>query len=152
MKKVAQLLTLSIVLMGCDALTGEEVGRLQINQVSSEGSVVVKEVTLDLKKDDEVAIWSDMDIEYEGDVALRFRVETWKDGAKAGEFEIDPTDKRITIGEVRTTIMDKTSWSFTGRNSEFTIDEDGKYTFKGILVASDNSTLKVNKAEMVFKK
>lgn len=152
MKKLVKLLALSLVLTACDALIGKEVGRLEINQLSSEGNLVVKETTLDLRKDDELAIWSDMDIEYEGDVALRFRVEIWKNGEKMGGFEVDPTDKKITMGELKTTVMDKTNWSFTGKNSELTIEEDAQYTFKGILVASENPSLKVTRAEMVFKK
>ena len=152
MKKLLRLLAISLVLIGCDAITGKEVGRLQINKLRSEGNLVIKETTLDLTKDDEVGIWSDMDIEYEGDVALRFRVEILRDGVNLGTFEIDPTDKNITVGEVRTIVMDKTNWRFSGKNSEYTVDKTGKYTFKGILVASENSSLKVNKAEMVFKK
>jgi hypothetical protein len=79
-------------------------------------------------------------------------VEIWKDGKNTGGFEVDPTEKKITIGEVKTTVMDKTDWSFSGKNSVYKIEEDGKYTFKGILVASENSSLKVTKAEVVFKK
>ncbi|WP_254160693.1 hypothetical protein [Chryseosolibacter histidini] len=48
--------------------------------------------------------------------------------------------------------MDKTSWSFSGKNSEIKIEEDAQYTFKGILVASDNPSLKVTKAEVFFRK
>jgi len=152
MKILLKFLAMSLVLAGCDALIGKEVGRLEINQLSTEGNLVIKETTLDLKKDDEIGIWSDMDIEYEGDVALRFRVEMWKDGKKLGGFEVDPTEKKITIGEVKTTVMGKTDWSFSGKNSDYKIEEDGKYTFKGILVATENSSLQVNKAAVVFKK
>lgn len=152
MKTLLRLLAVSLVLTGCDAITGKEVGRLQINQLSTEGNLIIKEATLDLKKDDEIGIWSDMDIEYEDYVALRFRVEIWKDGKQMGGFEVDPTEKNITMGEVKTTLMGKTDWSFSGKNSEYKIEEDGKYTFKGILVASENPSLIVNKAEIVFKK
>jgi hypothetical protein len=93
-----------------------------------------------------------MDIEYEGDVALRFRLEIWKDGKKLGRLEVDPTEKKITIGEIKTTVMGKTDWSFSGKNLNYKVEEDGKYTFKGILVASENSSLKVSKAEVIFKK
>lgn len=48
--------------------------------------------------------------------------------------------------------MDKTNWRFTGKNKNLPIKESGLYTFKGILVASDNETLQVKKAEIVFKK
>jgi hypothetical protein len=152
MKKLLELLVIALILTGCDAITGKEVGRLQINKLSTEGNLVIKETTLDLKKDEEIGIWSDMDIEYEGDVAMRFRVEIWKHGKKVNGFEIDPTDKNVTMGEVKTTVMGNTDWSFTGRNTAYKIDEDGQYTFKGTLVASDNSSLKVTKAEIVFKK
>ncbi len=152
MKKLLKLLAILLPLTACDALTGKEVGRLQINQLSTEGNLVIKETTMDLKKDDEIGIWSDMDIEYEGNVQLRFRIEITRDGKPIGTFEIDPTDKNITLGEVRTTLMNKTTWSFSGKNSEYQIEEDGKYTFKGILIASENSTLKVTKAEIVFKR
>jgi hypothetical protein len=156
MKRTLSLLITAFSLLlfsGCSALTGEEIGRLPINQVSTDNNnMIVKEISLELKKDDEIAIWSDMDIEYEGNVALRFRIEILKNGENFGGLEIDPTDKNITIAEVKTSLMDKTDWSFSGKNSEIKIEEDGNYTFKGILVSSENSTLKVNKAEIVLKK
>ena len=142
-----------ILLCGCGALLGEEVGRLAINKVSNdEEQLTFEEISLDLKKGDEVAIWSDMDITYKGNVDLRFRIEVLKDGEKYGGLEIDPTDKNITIGEVKTSILGKTDWSFSGKNTEITIEEEGNYTFKGILVASENASLKVEKAEIVLKK
>jgi len=156
MRKLLSIFILSVsltLLIGCDALTGEEVARLSINQISSDdNNLILKETSLNLKKDEEIAIWSDMDIEYEGDVELRFRIEILKNGENFGELEIDPTDKNITIGEVKTSLMGKTDWSFSGKNSEIKIEEDGNYTFKGILVASENPTLKVTKAEIVLKK
>ncbi len=143
----------SILFTACSAITGEEVGRLPINQVSTDDdNLIIKEISLDLKKDQKIAIWSDMDIEYEGKVALRFKMEILKNGENFGGLEIDPTDKNITIGEVKTSLMGKTDWRFSGKNSEIKIEEDGNYTFKGILVASENSTLKVTKAEIVLKK
>ena len=118
MRKLLKLLALSLLLTGCDALTGKEVGRLQINQLSTEGNLAIKETTLDLKKGEEIAIWSDMDIQYEGDVDLRFRIEILKNGERIDGYEIDPTKKNITLGEVKTSIMGKTDWSFSGKNSE----------------------------------
>ena len=156
MKKTVALILLAIAIFsftGCDALTGEEVGRLPINQVSTnDDEQIIKEISLDLKKGEEIAIWSDMDIEYEGDVALRFRMEIFRDGAKIGILEIDPTDKNISIGELKTSLMNKTKWSFSGKNTKIKIEDDGNYTFKGILTASENPSLIVNKAEIVLKK
>jgi len=154
-KPISLLITAATILIftGCSALTGEEVGRLPINQVSTDDdNLIMKEISLDLKKDEQIAIWSDMDIKFEGDVALIFRVEVLKNGEILNGFEIDPTDKNITIGEVKTSVMGKTDWRFSGKNGDYKIEEDGNYTFKGILVASENPTLQVNKAEIVLKK
>lgn len=151
MKKLLILFALPIVLASCGALTGEEIGRLKINKVSTDENMKVEEAVLDLKKGDEISIWSDMDMEYEGTVSLRFYLEILKDGETYKEFEIDPTDKNITIGEVKT-VLKKTKWKFLGKNKNFKVEEDGKYTFKAYLEASDNTSLKVDKAELVFKK
>ena len=138
---------------GCNALTAKEIGRLPINEVSiDDDHLIVKETELLLKKGDQLSIWSDMNIAYQGEVSLLFKLEILKDGEQMGGMEIDPTDKKITIGEFKKQVMDQTDWSFTGRNSGFIVDDDGTYTFRGILVASDNPSLKVSKAEVVFKK
>jgi hypothetical protein len=141
-----------LLFLGCTAMVGEEIGRLKINELSPENQLVIKEVALDLKKGDEIGIWSDIDIEYEDDIILRFRIGVDKDGEEHGRFEIDPTEKSITTGELKRTIMRKTNWKFMGKNSKIKIEEDGKYTFKGLLVASDNPSLKITKAEIVLKK
>ncbi|MEO1053488.1 MAG: hypothetical protein AAFX87_22830 [Bacteroidota bacterium] len=146
------LLVLLSVLTACSALMGEEIARLPINGVSSPDSLIMKETSLNLKKGDEIAFWSEMDMAYEGDVGLRFRVEVLKDGEAHGGLEIDPTEKNITAGEVKTSLMGKTNWRFTGRNTSVDIDEDGNYTFKAILVASENPSLVIEKAELVIKK
>lgn len=156
MKKI-QLLFIILIsvafLTGCDALTGKEIARIPVNQISvNDSNLIVKETSIALKKGDEIGIWSDMDLEYEGDIYLRFKLEIWKNGEKLGKLEIDPLEKNVTIGEVKTALMNKTNWSFTGKNSEITIEEDATYTFKAILVAVANPTLKVKKAEIVLKK
>ena len=140
-------------LIGCEALTGKEVGRMPINHVSTnDDNLIIQEVSLDLEEGEDISIWSDMDIAYEGEVSLRFRIDVLKDGETIANLTLDPTDKNITIGEVEKSIMGKTDWRFSGKNSVFEIEESGRYTFKGILIASDNQSLEVNKAEVVLKK
>jgi len=152
MKKLISLFTLALLFIGCSALTGEEIARLAINKVSSKGNFIDKDVILELKKGDEIAFWSDMDMAYEGEVNLRFRVKIFKNDAKMSELEIDPMKKSITIGEVKSSIMDKTKWSFTGKNSELKIEEDASYRIAAILIASNNPSLEVTKAELILKK
>ncbi|WP_396602170.1 hypothetical protein [Algibacter sp. R77976] len=154
MKNLIIFISISLLVLGCTALTGEEVGRLKINALSpeKESNLVVKEATLELKKGDEIGIWSDIDVEYEDDVILRFRIAIERNGEKYGGLEIDPMDKSITIGEVKTSVFGKTNWSFVGKNSKIKIEEDGKYTFKGLLVSSENRSLNIIKAEIILKK
>ena len=143
---------LPFLFTACSALAGEEVGRIKVNEVSDPDHIVYKEITIALKKNDEIGIWSDMDIAYEGDVAMRFQLGLWKDGKQMGVMEIDPTENDMTLDVFKKSINGKTEWSFKGRNKNITIGEDGNYTFKAAFGASDNKTLKVNKAEIMLKK
>ena len=147
-----KLAILAAVLSGCSALTGEEVARFPINEASSENNLIAKEATLDLKKGDEIVFWSEMDIEYEGNVEFQFRVQITKDGQAYGGLEIDPLEKNVTLSEMKTTIANKTNWSFTGRNTKIEIEQDGRYGFKAALMTSENPTLKIEKAELIIKK
>lgn len=151
MKKTLILISFPLLFIACDAITGKEVARLKINQVSTDSIPIIKQTTLDLTKGTELKIWSDMDIEYDGDIELRFRIHVLKDGKEFKLFEIDPTQKNISIKEFRSSINGKTKWSFTGKNGELNIEEDGKYTVESVLIASENPTLKINKAELVLK-
>jgi len=143
--------TFVLLFSGCNALIGEEIARLKINKVSANANAIVKESTVNLKKGDEIALWSDMDLEYDGNVNLRFRIKMYKNGTKTSELEIDPMKKNLSIGEVKSKIKRTTKWSFLGKNSAIKIEEDASYTFKGILVASKNASLKINKAELILK-
>jgi hypothetical protein len=91
-------LFIALVLAGCDALTGEEVGRLPINQVSSEVNLIKREASVVLKSGDEIALWTEMDMEYEGDVLILLRIAITKNGKDLGKMEIDPRKKDMTIG------------------------------------------------------
>lgn len=152
MKKIILLVIITSLIIRCSNLTGTEIARLKINNISTEGKVFPDETTLSLKKDDEIAFWSDMDYEYKEDVKLRFKVKIFIGETKISEIEIDPTNKNITVGEVKTTLIGKTKWRFTGKNYKLTIKKDESYTFKSILIATQNPELKITKAELVLKK
>lgn len=145
-------LYISIAFTACDKLLGKEIASMSINQVSTEGNLVIKEVSLDLIKDDEIIFWSEMDMEYEGNVNMQFKVQVLKDSAEIGFIEFDPREKNVSIGEVKTELLNKTSWSFSGKNTSMKVPDTGKYTFKALLAASDNPSLKIKKAEIVLKK
>lgn len=140
-----------LLLPGCEAITGEELARMQIDSLSTEEHMVMREVALPLKKGGEIAFWSDMDLEYDGEVELRMRVRVLKDGTDLELLEIDPLAMNVTVGETRTSMGGHTDWSFTGRNHVWMVPEDGTYVFKAILTASENPSLIINKAGLVLK-
>lgn len=152
MKRFLVLLLIPVLFFACEALTGKEIGRLAINQLSTDDNLVIKELALNLMQGDEIAVWSDMDFKYEGDLGIIFRLQVLRDGEELTVLDIDPREKNITMGEVRTDVMGKVDWSFTGKNTSITIDENGTYTFRAGLISDGNPTLEVKKAELVFKK
>ncbi len=64
--KIISVLFCSLML-SCN-LTGEEVARLDINAVSREDNLVMKESKISLNKGDKINFWSEMDVKYEGEV------------------------------------------------------------------------------------
>ncbi|UOQ70755.1 hypothetical protein [Hymenobacter cellulosilyticus] len=145
-------LLLAVPLSACGSLFGKEIARLPVNTISTPGQEVVKEAALQLQKGDEVALWSDMDLAYEGEAPVRFQVQVLQNGQPYQQLELDPTEKNVTVGEVKTSVNGKTNWSFSGKNGSLTIPATGTYTFKARLVAAPNPTLKITKAELVLKK
>lgn len=135
----------------CDALTGEEVARMDIHD-TSDRELNIKQATVNLKKGDEVAFWTEMDLEYENDLALRYSVEVWKDSQRLKAFDLDALNTNVRMMEVRTSFGNKTSWSYTGRMGKMEIAEDGIYDFKAILRSSGNPTLVLKKANLVLKR
>ncbi|MFP9112734.1 hypothetical protein ACLI1A_02255 [Flavobacterium sp. RHBU_3] len=152
MKKFLALLFVSVLFVSCD-ITGEEIGRLPINKLSiGYQHVFAKELTLDLKKGEEISIWSDMDVEFQGEIQTRFRVKVYKDKLPYDELDIDPFKSNFMMNEFSRTINGYTQTSFNAKNHVFTVKENGKYTFEGIYTPLDYSELRVHKAELVFKK
>jgi hypothetical protein len=140
-----------LLLPACEAITGKELARLPIDTLSTPDHLVMREATLNLKKGDVLALWSHMDLAYDREAALRMRVRVVKDDADLQLLELDPMEKNVTIGETKTEINSHTEWRFTGKNGEYTVPEDGAYTFKAILTAEENPSLVIRKAELVLK-
>jgi hypothetical protein len=150
--KLSIILILTILFSVSCSFYPEELGRLKINEVSTEDHLVLKESTIPLDKGEKISFWSEMDIQYKGEIGLRFRIEILKDSSPYGGLEIDPLNKKVTIGEVKSENNGQVNWRFTGKNASLSIQEDGIYTFKGIFISSENPSLIVNKAEVVIKK
>lgn len=151
MRPLLYLPLLLLLFPSCEAITGEELARLAIDTLSTPDHFVMREATLILKKGDAVALWSHLDMAYDGQADLTMRVRVVKNDADLQLFELDPTEKSVTVGETKTEFNGHTEWSFTGKNAEYTVPEDGAYTFKAILTAEENPSLVIRKAELVLK-
>lgn len=137
----------------CDAMMGEEVARLRIGKVSRENNLMIADTTLQLQAGDGFAIWAEMDIAYQGHVDFEYRMQVLKDGEEYGGFQFDPTaDANLTVGETKVEVQGKTNWSFRKKSSSFKVDEAGSYTFQALMVATENESLEVNKADLVLRK
>ena len=93
---------------------------------------------------------------YQGIAAVREHVlqgrSTWAEGSCEPERFIVAGDRVVVICHVRVRLNGHTDWRFTGRNEAYTAPADGNYTFKAILTAEPNPSLRINKAELLLKK
>ncbi|WP_074407792.1 hypothetical protein [Aquimarina megaterium] len=151
MRKLLLGLSITLILIGCDALIGEEIGRISFKQTSNIEQII-REITLDLKEGEKISFWTETDIEYENELTLIYTVELWIDSKEQGGFKMNALETNPTMMEIKKSFGNETSWSYTGKMNHLTIKEDGNYTFKAVLHSSENNNLKINKAELVLKK
>ncbi|MCD6065258.1 MAG: hypothetical protein K0S33_84 [Bacteroidetes bacterium] len=150
--KIALLFCIALVLVKCAALTSKEVGRVQIDTISDAENMDWKEVKLDLKAGEKLWFWTDMSIIYDDELELEYQVQLIRDSDTLGYIKLHPFEKKVTIGEIKSSVLGHTDWSFQGQMDFLQIEKSGQYTFRVILVSSLNETLKLNKADLVLKK
>ena len=156
MKKINSLLNLAaiiFVVMGCNALTGEEVARLSIDELTVDQSdLKTQSTTIDLEAGDRLNLWAHMDLEYEGELALEFQLLVIKEGDTLNMLPLNPFEVDITMNEVKTSFNNKTDWRFAGRMNYLDIEDSGTYEFQTLLLANVGANPTINKADLVFKK
>lgn len=145
------LLTLCFV-SGCDAISAEEVARLSFEKVATQEDLNIQSTELELKAGDKIQLWTEMNMEYEGNLGLEYQILVIKGADTLAMYKLDPEEKDITMGEVKTSIGNDTKWRFSGRMSKITIENDGLYTFSSLLLSSPNESLNLKKADLVLKK
>ncbi len=146
------ILLTAILAYSCDAISAKEVARLSFDRIATQENLNIQTTELELKAGDKIQLWTEMNMEYEGPLGLEYRVMVTKEADTLAFFQLDPEDKDVTMGEVKTSINDKTKWRFSGRMGKFAIEDDGLYKFSSMLASSENPSLKLNKADLVLKK
>ena len=147
------LAAIIFVVMGCDALTGEEVARLSIDELTVDQSdLKTQSTTIDLEAGDRLNLWAHMDLEYEGELALEFQLLIIKEGDTLNMLPLNPFEVDITMNEIKTSFNNKTDWRFAGRMNYLDIEDSGTYEFQTLLLANVGANPTINKADLVFKK
>lgn len=146
------IILFAFLLAACSAITGEEIARINIENISTKDNIDWKSVELDLNAGDKIHLWSEMDMKYEGDLALRYKLQVIKEADTLGYFEFDPMEKDITISELKTSFGNKTNWKFSGRSDFWNVKDSGHYVLRAILISNGNETLELNKSDIVIKK
>jgi hypothetical protein len=138
-------------LASCDALTGKEVGRTTFTAVSTPEKMVYQRTKLKLAKGEKIQFWADMDISYDGPLELEFFVQLPKELGLPPQ-RLDPLHTSLTVSEVKTVVGEHTTRSFSGRMGSFEAPATAEYDFGTLLLSSDNATLQLKKADLVFRK
>jgi hypothetical protein len=138
-------------LASCDALTGKEVARNTFTEVATPEKMVYQRTKLKLTKGEKIQLWADLDIAYDGPLELEFFVQLPKAMA-IPSLRLDPLNTSLTVGEVKTVVNQHTTRSFTGRMATFEAPATAEYDFGTLFLSSNNPTLQVKKAALVFKK
>jgi len=146
------IISLTIIAVACAALSSKEIGRLSFTRPLDDVKPEWKKMELNLKQGDILRFWADMDLEYTGSVDLIYSIRLVKGTDTLVIPDLNPFEKKITVGEVKTTVMGKTKWSFSGQMHTIDIKESGKYTLMATFSSGLNNSLKLKKADLVLKK
>lgn len=138
-------------LMSCDALTGKEIARATFTNVSTPEKLEYKSTLIKLEKGEKIWFWTEMNLEYDGSLKLEFLVQFAKTMGLPS-IRLNPLQKDISINETKMVVGNHVSWSFSGRIGSFEAPVAANYDMGTLLLSSDNPTLKLKKAVLVFKK
>ncbi len=146
------IISLTVIAVACAALSSKEIGRLSFTRPLDDVKPEWKKMELSLKQGEILRFWADMDLEYDGSVDMIYSIRLVKGTDTLVVPDLNPFEKKITVGEVKTTVMGKTKWRFSGQMHTIDIKEDGTYTVMARFSSSMNNSLKLRKADLVFKK
>lgn len=150
MKTLLFTLFSAILLSACGNEFGDEVARLPIKELSNE-ELKFQEVSLELKKGDELSFWTDLDIEFDVELELGYGVEIYRGETMLDVLQLDVFAVNPILNETTVTIGKNTKRSYMGKMESLLIEEDDTYVFKAVLISSEFPPLNIAKADLVIK-
>ena len=138
----------SIVMMGCAGLfntfTAAEVGRVPLTAPGTASTTAVVAAG-------PVALWTDLDVSWDGDAALAYDVQVSQDGAVIAQLRCDPLDVNVTMNSMTSDFGGSHSRRYQGlMHCDVTAPVDGMIEVTASLsVLSGAPTLEL--ADLVLK-
>ncbi|MFT4979285.1 MAG: 3-phosphoglycerate kinase [Myxococcota bacterium] len=141
----------ALMLLGCSGLvstfTAAELGRVNFIGPAT-GATTSATVAAG-----PVALWTDIDLEWEGDLALRYDVRIAQDGAELAVMSCDPLDVNVTMNSMTTDLGSRHTRRYQGlMHCTATIPTDGPIDVTAALsVTNATSAYSISRADLVIK-
>jgi hypothetical protein len=97
----------ALLFAGC----GKEVGRIDFSEPGT------RSVTVSLDASEEVAFWTELDVEFRGPTRLSYSIVLRQDGKEVAGANCDALDVNVKLMSKTVTIGDQTSISYEGKMS-----------------------------------
>ena len=143
----------SLICFSCGIKT-EELETIVFEKVSSEDEVYAYESKeLYLKKNEQISLWSKLDIKYENNPNLKYKVQIFseKEGSIA-LFELNPLETDQSIMCYEQTIDNINEYNCTGRIDKFYMEDSGNYIFKAAFFSDSDKLINLKEASLLIKK
>ena len=118
--KLVFIAILFLAIAACAGMFGEEVARVPINKISSDEKTYVESISIDMKAGEELALWTDLDIEYTGTLELEYQIIVIVDKEDTLEMiRFDAFQNDASFNKRTVTINNETTYSIMGRLGPF---------------------------------
>ncbi len=142
-----------LVCIGLFALAcHKEIKRVSIAQLSTADSILYTGTSLGFLDESTLSLWSDMDIEYDGNLYLSYNIDLYRDSIIVSHKKYDLLHPHIVKHEKKKQTNTNIKRSFTGKMGNILVENPGNYSFRVWLTSNGNTTLKLHKSELVIKK
>lgn len=143
---------MAFVFHSCEVVTGETVGRLQVDTVSTEDHLISRSAMVDLRKGDELGLWAQMDLSYDVEPRLYFQVQLLLDTVLVHEVLASPFAAHSFVRVKETNVDGRLYRSFMARCGGLDITADGTYRINTRLVCLSDLPIDVRKATLILRK
>jgi len=162
MKQLTAIFFTSLVFCLASFMSGgEEFARMSFDKAVGSSTEITqvafdngfKSQTFELEAGDQITLYTDIDIEYEGSILLDFlTVMVSEDNDTVHVSQTIPNDSELATRHTSKTFGSKKSESFKTKIGRFKIPENNTYFLKSIFRSSINKSLTLSKADVVVMK